>query len=63
MGKFTRVNINEELAKSFTEVFNNRLETPTPKQPTENLKLVEPSEKLSLFEWKDYIRNELKKFL
>lgn len=61
MGKFTRVNINEELAKSFTEVFINRLENPKPKQ-IENLKVVEPDEKLSLFEWKDYIKNELRKF-
>jgi hypothetical protein len=61
MGKFTRVNINEELAKSFTEVFINRLENPKPK-PIDNLKVVEPNEKLSLVEWKNYIRNELKKF-
>jgi hypothetical protein len=63
MGKFTRVNINKELANSFTEVFNDRLETPTPKKPSENFKLVEPNEKLTLIEWKNYIRNELKKFV
>jgi hypothetical protein len=62
MGKFTRFNINEELAKSFTEVFENRLETPTPKKPTENLRVVEPTEKLSLIDWKQYIRTELRKF-
>jgi hypothetical protein len=61
MGKFTRFNINEELAKSFTEVFINRLENPTSK-PIENLKVIEPKEILSLVEWKDYIRNELRKF-
>ena len=62
MGKFTRVNINEELAKSFREVFTDRLETPKPKQ-IDNLKVVEPKDKLSLIEWKDYVRNELKKFV
>jgi hypothetical protein len=63
MGKFTRFNINEELAKSFTEVFENRLETPTPKKSTENLRVVEPTEKLSLIDWKQYIRTELRKFV
>jgi len=63
MDRFRKFNINEELAKSFTEVFNNRIETPTPKKPTENLRVIECTEKLSLVEWKNYIRTELKKFV
>lgn len=62
MGRFTRFNINEELAKSFTEVFIDRLETPKSNQSS-NTKIVEPIDKLSLIEWKNYIRTELKKFI
>jgi len=63
MDRFRKFNINEQLAKSFTEVFENRTETPTPKKNNELVKVIECTEKLSLVEWKNYIRAELKKFV
>lgn len=60
MGRFTEFNINKPLLESFKEVFNNRIEKPQNKKPFGIAKIIEPQEKLSFVEWKNYINSQLR---
>lgn len=62
MRKFENFNINEDLANDFREIFDARLKQPELVMPKGSFKSTQPDIKLDVYEWKEHIRKELKKF-